>query len=38
MKKYKIRNDKRIIALIDGPWGKKGTVGGFVGSEKESES
>ncbi len=33
MKKYEIRYDSRIVALIAGVWGDAGTVGGFVDSE-----
>ena len=32
--KYFIREDGRIKALSDGPWGAMGTVGGFVRSER----
>ncbi len=33
MKKYEIRHDGRIVALVSGPWGDVGTVGGFVDLE-----
>jgi hypothetical protein len=34
MRKYKIRESSRIEALIEGPRGPAGTLGGFVESEK----
>ena len=33
MRKYKINITGRIVALVSGPWGGIGTIGGFVESE-----